>query len=53
MSNNTQVLEVVTKVGTSRGELEAAENFPRIIDLLWSGEMEKGGREVVGLVTGI
>ena len=28
MSNNTQVLEVLTKVGTSRGELEVAEIFP-------------------------
>ena len=45
MSNNTQVLEVVTKVGTSRGELEAAEISPRIIDLLWSEEMEKGVEE--------
>ena len=34
MSNNTQVLEVVTKVWTSRGELGAAEIFPRIIVLL-------------------
>ena len=45
MSNNTQVLEVLAKVWTSRGELEAAEIFPRIIDLLWSGKWRKGARE--------
>ena len=34
MSNDTQVLEVVTKVGTSRGELEVVEIFRSIIKFL-------------------
>ena len=43
MSISYSVLEVLTKVGTSRWELEVAEIFPRIIDLLWSGKWRKGG----------
>ena len=43
MSNSTQVLEVVTKVGTSRLELEAAEILPEDNSAIVAGQMEKGG----------